>query len=572
MPSAAPSVVRRTVGVEVEVGALTDLDRAALGKCAAGGVETVRLWRRWANGSDKLSGRAMGYPPFEEVRRLPRLSERNARYKALREQRPELGLPAARSAQAAEDAMTAWERDHPGELVATEPAADTHFFGFAGQAKMTGLFDYVFVSADLRAGEEGRDAKGSVIGRILDQAVNRTQAEQDLLELQTVFNNDRHEIHRQHFEAQLDDLSDQLTREGEQLTKGRRVRVSSHVPELRLPQAQFQISVEDGNASTRVDQQGHGCQRALLITALRLLAESKATEASRTVFLAVEEPELFQHPVQARVFASVLRTLAAESERGIQISYATHSPYFLEAEGFHQIRRMSRTVEAGAPAVRVHAATRDAVKDRLGATVKESHVSQQFARAYLKKIPEALFARAVILTEGFSDKGLMEGCGLRLDPLNKNGIVVVDVDGKENLPLPHAILSELGVLTLMVFEGDARYGERNPDKTADKVASATEKSRQLNRKLLVYLGTRPEDFPDTGMGDGYAVFHATLETYLEEEWPEWATAKKQLVTDLQWTDKKNEDTYRQAAIKADGNLPHLLMEVIGRALKLAKEN
>ncbi|MCP9948670.1 hypothetical protein LUX33_09765 [Actinomadura madurae] len=56
--------------------------------------------------------------------------------------------------------MLAWERDHQHELVAMELAADGHFFGFAGQAKMSGLFDYVFVSADLRAVEEGRDVKG----------------------------------------------------------------------------------------------------------------------------------------------------------------------------------------------------------------------------------------------------------------------------------------------------------------------------------------------------------------------------------------------------------------------------
>ncbi|MBO2457276.1 ATP-dependent nuclease [Actinomadura violacea] len=338
----------KRISVEVEFCGLTDLDRAALGKYAAGTADSVRLWRRWEDGTAKLSGRALAYPPFEDVRRPEKAGERTKRYRTLRGERPDLLLPAAGSAQAAEDAMTAWERDNPAHLVATELAADGHFFGFAGQAKMTGLFDYVFVSADLRAVEEGRDAKGSIIGRIMDQAVDRGQAERDLLDLQAMFNDDRGRIHAEHFEAQLEELSDELTREVEQLTRGRRLRVTSHIPEMRVPQPLFQVSVEDGTANTRVDQQGHGFQRAVLITALRVLAERKAAEASRTVFLAIEEPELFQHPVQARTFASVLRRLAAEPERGIQISYATHSPYFLETDGFHQIRRMTRAKEDGA--------------------------------------------------------------------------------------------------------------------------------------------------------------------------------------------------------------------------------
>lgn len=67
--------------------------------------------------------------------------------------------------------------DHPDELTATDIALDNHFFGFAGQAKMSGIFDYVFVNVDLRASEEGRDAKSSVIGRILEQTVDREAAD-----------------------------------------------------------------------------------------------------------------------------------------------------------------------------------------------------------------------------------------------------------------------------------------------------------------------------------------------------------------------------------------------------------
>ena len=53
--------------------------------------------------------------------------------------------------------MSAWEREHPDALQEAE-VSDTNFFGFAGQGKMSGFFDYVLVTADLRASEETQDS------------------------------------------------------------------------------------------------------------------------------------------------------------------------------------------------------------------------------------------------------------------------------------------------------------------------------------------------------------------------------------------------------------------------------
>ncbi|MBA9003019.1 ATPase subunit of ABC transporter with duplicated ATPase domains [Actinomadura cellulosilytica] len=96
---------RKQISVEVEFCDLTDLDRTALGKYAAGDVETVRLWRRWEDGTAKLSGHALAYPAFEEVRRLEKAGERTKRYRTLCSEYPELGLPTVRSAAEAEEAM-----------------------------------------------------------------------------------------------------------------------------------------------------------------------------------------------------------------------------------------------------------------------------------------------------------------------------------------------------------------------------------------------------------------------------------------------------------------------------------
>lgn len=95
--------------------------------------------------------------------------------------------------------------------------------------------------------------------------------------------------------------------------------------------------------------------------------------------------------------------------------------------------------------------------DRLTGVLDRESFKRQFMRVCLLQIPEALFARAVILVEGLADQAVLEGCGLRADPLNRNGVVVVDVGGKSNVPLAHALLTELGVPCYTVFDGDADY-------------------------------------------------------------------------------------------------------------------
>ncbi|WP_344950774.1 AAA family ATPase [Actinomadura miaoliensis] len=558
---------KRQVIVEVEFDNLTDLDRAALGKYAAGGAESVRLCKRWEDGNEKLSGRAMCFPPFEGIRSLDKAVARVARYRTLRKELPALGLPAARSWREAEKEMDSWEKAHPERLVATQAASDTYFFGFAGQAKMSGLFDYIFVSVDMRAIEQDPSAEGSILDRIVRQAFDSAQWHQELLELHDFLNKNRERIHNTHYQPQLTMLSQRLTREIEQLTTGRRVQFTSHLPAMPLPLPQVKVAIQDRNASTRIDQQGHGFQRALLIIVLRMLVENHPSPKNRTACLAIEEPELFQHPVQARVFASVLRTLAGQSERGIQVAYATHSPYFLETEGFHQIRRLVRTVNNDAPAVRIHSTTREQISARLSKVLTGEKVQLQIMRVCLRDLPEALFAQAVVLVEGESDKGALEGCAERIDPLNKHGIAVVDVGAKSRIPLAHAILTGLGIPTLAVFDGDARHGDLTQN-TKEKRRTDT---IELNRKLLGYFGAPVEDFPQTQVGFGFAVFHDDLEAYLRLEWRDWGKAHARLVASGQGFERKHEDTYRQAAVEAESDPPSFLADLVKTAMALALE-
>jgi energy-coupling factor transporter ATP-binding protein EcfA2 len=79
------------------------------------------------------------------------------------------------------------------------------------------------------------------------------------------------------------------------------------------------------------------------------MPEAKATTAATetgaeevALILAIEEPELFQHPSRQRHFARILHDLAhgriSSVARSVQVMYCTHSPLFVDIDRFEQVR------------------------------------------------------------------------------------------------------------------------------------------------------------------------------------------------------------------------------------------
>jgi putative ATP-dependent endonuclease of the OLD family len=562
----------RRIRVEAEFGELSAEDRAALAKYAES-RESVVIWRTWDGGPDKITGKAFAYPPFEEVRRLQGAMDKRDAYKSLRQSEPALELPPAASAQAVETAMSTWERDHRDALQEAE-ISDTNFFGFAGQGKMSGLFDYVLVTADLRASEETQDSRSAVLGKILERAVDRTAADEELVELADQFQHDQSEIHARHFGPQLEDISKQLSDEVSAFTRDRSIKIKPLHVETKPPRVQFSVTVLDHETETRVDRQGHGFQRALLIAALKLLAERGAGGGSQGVIcLAIEEPELFQHPVQARAFASVLRQLAEATDQSIQITYATHSPCFIEPTHFDQIRRVSRRVadKDGEQSVTVASVTLEAVIKNLDGYIKEETVRKRLDDVCLARLPEALFGEAVILVEGDTDRAVIEGCGEHdAALLAVDGIVAAEVGGKDILLLPCAILTLLGIPCLVVFDGDKGCPDRmrQDGKQETDILVVERDQQRKNSDLMRYLGEPEQGWPATQITDRCAVFEDRLEQELAELWPAWVKRRDELVESGLGFHAKNAATYRHAAATAEGEVPYLLQAILEAARRL----
>ncbi|MGV4891365.1 ATP-dependent nuclease [Streptomyces viridosporus] len=448
--------------------------------------------------------------------------------------------------------MRSWETAHRDQLTEAE-VEGTRFFGFAGQGLLGRLIDFVFISADLRTYEETDDNKVSVVGRILEHAVDRSEAEAQFTAIDEDAQAARDKVHEEIYGPVLARLSGALSEEVGRFTTGRDVIVTPTAQVPKRTRTAFAVSIRDGAALTPVRRQGHGFQRALIIAALRYLSECRRPESgTRSLCLAIEEPELFQHPAQTRVFAQVLRSLVESAEDQTQVMYATHSPVFIDPSDYQQVRRLYRTTGGDHPEVRLRALTEEQLRKSLDGHVDEKSIARRGATRYVKDLAEALFADVTVLVEGVTDEGVLLAFAERQGfSLGAEGICVMNAEGKDNMILCHAILTGLGVRCHLVFDAD----------TGPKNAQNENKVRQAagtNMRILGYLGAPAVPRPTTVSEAEYTVFEDDLETHLRDYWPAWNVRRQELIKQgTGYVDGKHVPTYAEAARTAGGEPAHL---------------
>lgn len=568
--------VDEPIEVQVTFEGLTERDRGELGKYVSADVDTFTAWKhRHPDGSEVLSANAKGLPEFDPIKSAPNATAKKERYKALRESRDDLELVAASTGPAIDQAVVEWESNHLDSLVDVPESLQTNFFGFNSNGKMSGLFDFVLVSADLRATEESVDAKASIIGRILERSVDRAAADLEIEEIVKESREKQQAVYNSKFKDQLAKVTKDLNATVSSYAQGRSISVSPAEVELKAPRTTFDVAVVDGDTTTRIDRQGHGFQRTLLISALQVLAQSSAGASDGVICLAIEEPELFQHPIQAQAFAKVLRSLAEDDRKRIQVTYATHSPYFVEARFFHQVRRLTRADDPNR-AVTVHASTVPEVRAKLESVSKPRSVEQQLDGVVANQLSVALFANVALLVEGPTECAVFYGLGDRdeVGSLEARGVSVVPVGGKTGIPIAHAILTSLGISAYALFDGDSEFEKRAiaSGKSADKVADERKSHVAGNRTTLRYFNMPETDFPEEQVTDAFAVFQDHLETFMLNRWPEWQESCNSIEASAGILLRKNQSAYRAATLTASGEVPVMLTNILDRVLSYSAEN
>ncbi len=332
---------------------LNDGDRDAFGPYATG--EQMVLRRSWdQNDPSKTSmtGRGRALPEFDEVR-AKEGKALTAAYKQLRESRTDLGLEAVTNVPAVKQAMLTWEQNNPTrcEIVEDQDASPVFGYDAVGKAKLLNRFLFVFVPGIKDAAAETIEKKGSLLDQLLtaiaDQrsaATSEAKAIRD--EARAQYKDKVEKTHRPF----LDELGTSVTEKFRQYVPTGSITFDIAGADVTLNPPVVHLRGGEGRDSTTIGRQGHGFQRAFIIAVLEYLAEASRDESPEnssapTLFLAIEEPELYQHPPRARHLANVMTELSQKSS--VQVSYATHSPYFASPAQFDAIRLVRRDFAAG---------------------------------------------------------------------------------------------------------------------------------------------------------------------------------------------------------------------------------
>jgi putative ATP-dependent endonuclease of OLD family len=402
------------VSVELTFVDLSAGDREAFGPYGAG--QQMVLRQSWEDGTLKLTGKALRAPIFDEIRDETGVARRTA-YNQLAKTHAELGLPAVGRVADADNEMHVWEMQNADQCERRDEEAGSFFgFGSVGRNPLAQRFKFVFVPGLRDAAEEAIERKGSILTRLLAAITEQRSAADE--KLRALLEKTR----KEYADVVADAHAPTLNGLARNLQDHMRRYVPSAQVQLEAVEAQFSIAAPsivlrggEEQHVTDLGRQGHGFQRTFVIAALEYLAEGSATEAGEnaaadrpTLFLAIEEPELYQHPPRARHFANTLRSLAGAGV--VQVAYATHSPYFVDAADFAAVRvcRKRASDDPVRPSTgTVVRAEPDKVAARIPANYRKA-LQSYLARTLSPRFREAFFARAVLLVEGETDAAVFE--------------------------------------------------------------------------------------------------------------------------------------------------------------------
>ena len=518
------------IAVEVTWDRLTEPETAAYGAYVDRGTLTVRK-EMPLGGDASYHGSRLQYEPFGRVRACAGARDRINAYNELVTAGEVTDLTeTVRSSADAERAMDDWEGAHP-ELC-TRALDSGKFFGFknVGVGLLLQFTKLVYVPAVRDAADDAVEGRDNPLSQLIEMIV-RSALKQD-----REISEFRAEVADRYAELFSVDRLPQLRKLGQGLTEKLRYYASnaavnldwdeSQTPDIPLPKAI--AALEEDGFPGEVSRKGHGLQRAFILTLLQFLAAlrepttggedavlidpSSAEEAAPSMVLAIEEPELYQHPSRQRRFASVLRSLSGAAPDGAytQVIYSTHAPHFVNVQYGDDVRLVRKVHPTQDPSHPMCAQVSHASLDRIAADLERARgtSSGKFTAETLRPhlvgvmtplVNEGFFADVVVLVEGESDRAALLGTARLLDEdLDAYGVVVVPVIGKANLDRPFAIFDSLGIPCYVVFDGDKDKGDPKG-------------SPHTNELLLRLLEAAPVPFPETQIQPTYACFEENRE-------------------------------------------------------------
>ena len=445
-------------------------------------------------------------PFFGALEEGKKVAELKNIYKALRESYPDLPAPGTKDAMVT--SLHDFEAAQPDECELI-PSED-QFYGFSkGANRLAKHVQWVYVPAVKDATAEQVEARNSALGKLLARTVrSKTNFDETIKTLRTQMKQQYQELLDGN-QSVLDDISSALQlRISEWAHPDARLRLQwkqDSEKSVRVEEPWAHILAGEGEFDGALGRFGHGLQRSYLLALLQELAGTD-TVAGPTLILACEEPELYQHPPQARHLAAVLNTL---SQGNAQVIVSTHNPLFVSGHGFEDVRLIRKDIG------RKHSTVSHLSFDEIAQAISDATGVQPLKpQGTLAKIHQALqpslnemfFTRRLVLVEGLEDVAYLWSFLHLLDKqdeFRRVGGHIIAANGKSELRQPLAIAKRMRIPTYVIFDADADKRDKNGSRA---------KHEEDNKALLALLGNEgAKPFPAATLsGNGFTMWHSDI--------------------------------------------------------------
>ncbi len=211
----------------------------------------------------------------------------------------------------------------------------------------------------------------------------------------------------------------------------------------------IKLFIREGEFTIDATQLGGGVQNSLVIAILRAFEERRKHGA---IFL-IEEPEMYMHPQMQRSLYRTLRDIGTTN----QVIYTTHSPHFVTIPEYNEVVLVTKD--------------NDGTKTRTSSLPITAQRKEKLRKELDPERNELFFAKKLVLVEGDTEKLAFPEYAMKLKiDLDREGVTVVEVGGKRNLPEFVNIAKSFGIKTAVCYDEDSSDFNKD-DKNAGKEAA-----------------------------------------------------------------------------------------------------
>lgn len=431
-------------------------------------------------------------PFFEAEKAKASVADLRLIYAGLMEKFPDLQAETVKAKMV--DALRDFEEVNPDQCN-LERSKD-QFYGFTGGAdRLQKFVKWLYIPAVKDATKENVEAKNTALGQLLNFTV---RSKVDFAKEIEIIREETRTKYQSLLDSQQDALNDlskaltsRLTALAHSSSKAELEWTEDQIRSVQIADPTAKLVATEGKFSGDIARFGHGFQRCYLLALLQELA-SLNLEHNPTLILGIEEPELYQHPPQARHLASVIEEL---SKGNSQIFVTTHSPYFVTGRYFENVYAVKGGYEIAQSTV--HCVKMEDVAEvvRVAKDEKKAlHLTAQSARleqALNPQVNEIFFCRAVVLVEGMEDEAILTTWMMlsgMWEEFRSLGGHIVEVSGKSNLLVPIVLCSQISIPAFAMFDSDGGETHTERRKLHER------DNRQTLRALKI---DEPTAFPST---------------------------------------------------------------------------